>query len=166
MSRSGYSDDCEGWALICWRGAVNSAIRGKRGQAALRELLEALDSLPEQRLGGNSLVTAEGDYCTLGALGLKRGLDLDSIDPEDRDAVAKAFGIAEALAAEIMFENDECAASPYLWKDIEICGPMQPHYPNFGQHKRSVRLDNPHAAKARWLHMRKWVASHLKEEVR
>lgn len=35
MSRSGYSDDCYGWELICWRGAVNSAIKGKRGQSFL-----------------------------------------------------------------------------------------------------------------------------------
>lgn len=44
MSRSGYNDDCDGWALIRWRGAVNSAINGKRGQAFLRELVAALDA--------------------------------------------------------------------------------------------------------------------------
>lgn len=32
MSRCGYSDDYDQWALIRWRGAVESAIRGKRGQ--------------------------------------------------------------------------------------------------------------------------------------
>ncbi|KGC50992.1 hypothetical protein DO66_5867 [Burkholderia pseudomallei] len=36
MSRSGYSDDCGGWSLIRWRGAVNSAIKGARGQKFLR----------------------------------------------------------------------------------------------------------------------------------
>jgi len=41
MSRSGYSDDCDVWALIRWRGAVKSAIRGARGQAMLRELIQA-----------------------------------------------------------------------------------------------------------------------------
>ena len=29
MSRSGYTDECDGWELVRWRGAVNSAIRGK-----------------------------------------------------------------------------------------------------------------------------------------
>jgi hypothetical protein len=101
MSRSGYSDDIDGWALIRWRGAVTSAIRGERGQAMLRELVQALDALPEKRLASGSLVTAEGDYCTLGALGRARGMDMAPIDPEDREAVAKAFGVAEALAAEI-----------------------------------------------------------------
>ena len=45
MSRSGYSDDDEDGRLAMWRGAVQSAIRGKRGQAALRELLTALDAM-------------------------------------------------------------------------------------------------------------------------
>lgn len=34
MSRSGYTDDCDyegNWPMICWRSAVKSAIRGKRG---------------------------------------------------------------------------------------------------------------------------------------
>lgn len=46
MSRSGYSDDIDNWDLIKWRGQVASAIRGKRGQLFLRELLAALDALP------------------------------------------------------------------------------------------------------------------------
>lgn len=33
MSRSGYSEDLDMWDLIRWRGAVKSALRGKRGQA-------------------------------------------------------------------------------------------------------------------------------------
>jgi hypothetical protein len=63
MSRSGYSDDCEdvlAWGR--WRGRVASAIRGKRGQAFLKELLAALDALPEKRLVANDLkVTGYGD---------------------------------------------------------------------------------------------------------
>lgn len=35
MSRSGYTDDCDGWQLIMYRGAVASAIRGARGQRLL-----------------------------------------------------------------------------------------------------------------------------------
>lgn len=47
MSRSGYSygaDDVQ--ANLCL-GAVKQAIRGQRGQAMLRELIQALDALPE-----------------------------------------------------------------------------------------------------------------------
>ena len=48
MSRSGYSDDYEGLGL--YRQTVENALRGKRGQAFLRELLEALDALDEKKL--------------------------------------------------------------------------------------------------------------------
>lgn len=105
MSRSGYSDDCDGLEL--WRGAVASAIRGKRGQALLRDLATALDAMPEKRLIANELKTAEGEFCTLGVLGAHRGVDMAPIDPEDRHQVAQTFNIAPALAAEIVFENDE-----------------------------------------------------------
>jgi hypothetical protein len=106
MSRSGYSDSCENWSLICWRGAVASAIRGQRGQQLLRDLLAALDALPDKRLIAGALED-NGEYCALGALGTARHIDLRAIDPDDRDQVAEAFDIASALAAEIAFENDE-----------------------------------------------------------
>lgn len=106
MSRSGYSDSCDGWDLIRWRGAVSSAIRGKRGQAFLREMLEALDALPEKKLIESALVTPDG-CCALGTVALKRGIDVSGVDVYDREVVAQKFGIAEAMAAEIMHENDE-----------------------------------------------------------
>lgn len=106
MSRSGYSDDYEQWSLIRWRGAVASAIRGTRGQAFLREMIEALDAMPEKRLIQEELVH-EGEVCAMGAVALKRGLDVSNVDPEEREEVAKLFGIAEAMAAEISYENDE-----------------------------------------------------------
>lgn len=107
MSRSGYSDDYEEqWALIRWRGAVASAIRGKRGQAFLREMLAALDALEQKRLIKNDLVR-EGEVCAIGALGVARGVDMSEIDPEDRDTVAGRFGIPLSLASEVMYMNDE-----------------------------------------------------------
>lgn len=158
MSRSGYSDDCDGWELIRWRGAVKQAISGARGQAMLRELVQALDALPEKRLAANSLVTADGDYCALGALGRARGMNLAAIDPEDRGAVAEAFGVAEALAAEVMFLNDEGTADDWKFVEVEICGPMRPHW----RHTRTVRVPNEHAGRERWSQMRAWAAAHLK----
>ncbi|WP_282372624.1 hypothetical protein [Pseudomonas sp. PS02290] len=106
MSRSGYSDDCENWSLICWRGAVTSAMKGKRGQAFLLELRDAMDAMPEKRLVADVL-EADGQFCTIGVLGAKRGINMEGLDPDDREDVAKAFGIAPALAAEIVFMNDE-----------------------------------------------------------
>ena len=128
MSRSGYSDDCDdNWSWICWRGAVKSAIRGKRGQAFLRETLAALDALPERRLVSHDLIklpkpvdpwdqrglwlwdveTDLGNVCTLGAVGIARKIDMAAVDPEDHDSVAGLFNIPHALACEIMFMNDE-----------------------------------------------------------
>lgn len=50
MSRSGYSDDCENVAM--WRGQVASAIRGKRGQTMLRDLVLAQEVMYENDEGG------------------------------------------------------------------------------------------------------------------
>lgn len=110
MSRSGYTDDCEGWSLVCWRGAVESAIRGKRGQAFLREMRDALDALPVKRLIAYEL-EAGGEVCAIGAVGKRRGLTMQDIDPYDPDQVGAAFGIASAMAAEIEYMNDEAWCS-------------------------------------------------------
>ncbi|MDN7143806.1 hypothetical protein KC131_24470 [Pseudomonas sp. JQ170] len=143
MSRSGYSDDCDGWSLICWRGAVKSAIRGKRGQAFLVELRDALDAMPDKRLVTDTL-EADGQFCTLGALGAKRGLDMTKIDAHDRESVAQAFGIAEAMAAEIVYENDE---SPGEFVQ-EVDG------------RWKLLSDTP---EQRWRRMRAWVESNIQQ---
>lgn len=108
MSRHGYSDDCDDdLALGRWRGQVASAIRGKRGQNLLKDLVEALDAMPEKKLIREELKTAEGQNCALGVLGAKRGIDLTLVDPKDYETVAEIFDIAEQLALEIVYENDE-----------------------------------------------------------
>lgn len=106
MSRSGYDDCCDGWQLIRWRGAVASAIKGKRGQEFLYEMLQALAALPERKLIAGEL-EEDGAVCALGAVGKARGLDMSGLDPYDRETVAAFFGIPHALACEIMWENDD-----------------------------------------------------------
>lgn len=105
MGRSGYSDDCEGLEL--WRGAVESALSGRRGQAFLREMLLALDALPQKRLISDSLVDPDGEVCALGAVARLRALAVAGVDTEDRDQLSELFGIAPAMAAEVMYVNDE-----------------------------------------------------------
>lgn len=107
MSRSGYIDDMDSWPLIQYRGQVASVIRGKRGQTFLLDLLKALDVLPKKELIAHELVAETGEVCALGALGVARGLDMKGIDPEDTDKVASTFGIADQLAREIVYLNDE-----------------------------------------------------------
>ena len=91
MSRSGYSDDWEGWDTIRWRGAVASAIRGKRGQAFLREMIEALEALPAKRLITDALVHGN-ECCAIGAVAMKRGMDVSGVDPDDQNTVRTPFG--------------------------------------------------------------------------
>jgi hypothetical protein len=113
MGRSGYADECESeWALIRWRGAVASAIRGTRGQTLLQEMADAFDEIEKKELIANSL-EADGQYCALGVLGARRGIDMTDLDPYDTESVATVFNIAPALAREIVWMNDEAG----VWKE-------------------------------------------------
>ena len=109
MSRHGYVDDGDleplEWGR--WHGSVLSAIRGKRGQAFLREMIAALDAMPEKRLVRSELVTKDGDVCAMGCVLAKRGTDVKAVDPEDYGTVANVVGLAESMTREIAYENDE-----------------------------------------------------------
>lgn len=134
MSRSGYTDDFDAdsnWGHIMWRGRVASAAKGKRGQKFFRDLLEALDALPQKRLIANSLEVPERvdpatgepiqEYavCALGALGRARGVDMRHLDPEDTMTVGGVFDIAEPLVREVVYMNDEwCRSSEQRWADM------------------------------------------------
>lgn len=138
MSRSGYSDNCDGWELIMYRGAVTSAMRGKRGQKFLRELVAALDAMSGKRLVEGRL-EHDGEVCALGSVGKLRGLPMDGVDYEDEsncgEQVATMFGIAPAMAREIMYENDD-----------EL---------GFGKKESPER---------RWSRMREWAVANLKDQ--
>lgn len=134
MSRSGYNDDCEDIAL--YRGQVASAIRGRRGQAFLRELVEALDALPQHALIYHELRSGNG-VCALGAVGAKRGVNLESLDPDDADTLSGVFGIAHQLVREIEYENDEGFYGAY--REVET-----PEH--------------------RWQRIRDWAVKHIRNE--
>lgn len=166
MSRSGYTDDCDdNLAHGRWRQAVRRAVEGKRGQALLRELLEALDAMPDKRLHPGSFATADGEFCTLGVLGAHRGTRMDDLgdveDGCDTEQVGLRFGIARAMAAEIMYLNDEGMVDEWLWKTVDICGPMR----QWEHHTQQVRVNNPDHPQARWAAMRKWVSEQILPEV-
>lgn len=145
MSRAGYSEDLDNWDLIRWRGRVASATRGRRGQKMLRDLLAALDAMPEKALVIGELQTESGDVCALGALGKARGIDMSNIDPDEPDQVAAAFDIAAPLAREIVYTNDE--VFDRIW-DQSI--------------NRMVIV----TPELRWKKMREWTASQIKTEAR
>lgn len=118
MSRHDYGDcdEIDPLDLGRWRGRVASAIRGRRGQKLLRDLRDALDAMPDKQLIAGEL-ESEGEVCALGAVGRARGIDMTGIDAEDSGRVAATFDIAEVLAREIAYENDEFDGTPeYRWK--------------------------------------------------
>lgn len=158
MSRSGYSDDfdVDQWAHICYRGSVKSALTGKRGQAFLRETLAALDAMPVKELAPDSLVNAAGQYCTLGAVGAARGIDMQGIDPDDAKQVAESFGIAESMAREIVHVNDQW--DRYIYTDRHG-PPRSPFWNDLGWDRREA------TPAERWQRMRDWIASKINQEV-
>lgn len=133
MSRSNYSDDYE--YVDLYRRTVENAIRGKRGQAFLREMAKALDEMPEKKLIADELVS-DGGVCAIGAVCKARGLDVSEVDYEDPDSVAQAVGISRSLAAEIEWMNDEAYRDAYYYRGVET--PEQ-----------------------RWIRMRKWIQENI-----
>jgi hypothetical protein len=137
MSRSGYSEDYDEQfpnAGALYRSSITSATRGKRGQAFFRALVDALDAMPDKRLIADDLATSEG-VCAIGALGQSRGIKMDDLSPEDASRVAGRFNIAECLAREVVFENDE--GGGFYW---------------------SAKPETP---EHRWQRMRDWAAAQI-----
>ena len=115
MSRSGYTEDYDGDypnAINLYRGAVKRAFKGKRGQAFLRELLAVLDAMPEKKLAANVWVEPSGAACALGVVAQARGLtdkfeQFDPGDPSDTDYAGDLLGIAQSMARELVWINDD-----------------------------------------------------------
>lgn len=109
MGRANYTSDLESKELNMWRGAVASGIRGRRGQQLLKDLRESLLALPVKKLIAEELETNDGEVCALGAVGKLRKIDMKEIDPDDSETVAGVFNVSDALAREIVYQNDEGA---------------------------------------------------------
>lgn len=136
MSRSGYTDDFDEYGyLVLYRSTVERALRGKRGQAFLRELAAAMDAMTDKALIAGELVrSADGACCAIGAVCKARGMDVSRLDYDDPDRVGHAIGVARSMAAEIAYMNDE--------------------------YHRGTETPAE-----RWARMRKWVDQNLKQEV-
>ena len=109
MSRHGYSDDLDQWDLIKWHGQVASAIRGKRGQKLLVDLVRALDAMPEKELIASKLVTIDGEVCALGAVGQLRGTEMPILDSKG-GYVDGAGCVVENISC---CNNDSCWSFQY-----------------------------------------------------
>lgn len=120
MSRVSYAEETDDvLAYGRWARAVKSAINGKRGQAALRELEAALVALPTKRLIDGDLCR-EGDVCLIGAALIYRRMiggrtycqAYDEIERrwaecETEDAAADELGMRRALSITLIEVNDE-----------------------------------------------------------
>lgn len=146
MGRHGYTDDIDDELEAGrWRGMVKSAINGKRGQAMLRDLLAALDAMPEKRLVAGALHTKEGDCCAIGAVCKVRGKDYTVHEEDDEydlqelnETVAHELDVAPCLVQEIEYFNDELG-------DKYVKGKRVSETPE-----------------ERWVRMRAWVAKQIK----
>jgi len=89
-----------------WRANLRRTMQSERGQAFLQELLEALDALPQKRLIQGAMQQGR-EVCALGAVGLKRRINLGGLDSRNHDELAAAFGISSMLVQEIAYWNDQ-----------------------------------------------------------
>jgi hypothetical protein len=131
MSRSGYNEDCDSNYLYLYRGMIERTIKGKRSQAFLKELANVLDAMPDKKLIAHELISEAGEVCAIGAVCKARGIDVQDVDVDDRDAVGNLVDISGSLAAEIEYMNDEAA-----YRSTET-------------------------PEERWVRIREWVASNL-----
>lgn len=107
--RSGYSEDYDDpRQLVMWRGVIASALRGRRGQKFLHDLIYALDNMTVKELIQGSLVNKDG-VCALGVVGAKRGLFIEDVDPENHEELSALFDIAKQMVQEVEYINDEAS---------------------------------------------------------
>lgn len=77
-----------------WQANVERSLGGRAGQQALRELLAALDALPEKRLIEGHLVK-NGEVCTIGALIVEK----KSIGRQREEVLAEFDAMLAGLAS-------------------------------------------------------------------
>jgi hypothetical protein len=164
MGRAGYVEN-DDWdssiAALGWQPNVRRCLAGKRGQAFLWELYQALEALPRRELITGVLQNSAGGVCALGAVAVARGVEVPSAMTDEDDeheymeAMGPLLGIKNMLAREVMYENDECGRWHFADTGEEIRGGINAH------EKREVRRYETPAE--RWQRMREWVVGHLKD---
>lgn len=148
-----------------WQGQLMSQIRGKKGQAFLRELLASLEAIPDKRLTEGA-IAKDGCVCALGAVALKRrtdagesrdavladlasiNVDVDDIDHDGGDTVTgwaeRELATPELLAIQIPWVNDD-GGRRYIGYDAE-------------QRKHNYAEITP---EERWARMVRWTKRNL-----
>lgn len=100
-----------------------------------------MDAMPVKRLV-DGVLEADGEFCTLGVIAHSRGVKAEH--PDCVEEAQRLLDIADAMAREIVYENDE--AGYYT-----NCNPQTGRY-------------EPETPEQRWVRMRDWVSSKIKEQ--
>ena len=120
--RVSYSDD-EEWPgqFELWQANCRRSRRGRKGQAALRELESALIAMPVQELHAVVLVEDSGEACAIGAMlvgrliskGMSRVQAISEcarLDPGDVEEHGVELGMPRLVAWSVAVKNDEYPA--------------------------------------------------------
>ncbi len=90
-----------------WQANCERSMRGRKGQAELKELRVALLALPEKRLIHELLQDEEGGVCAIGAYAKHRGVDLTNFDVDSNtDDAGIAGGMPPLVAWKVVEMND------------------------------------------------------------
>lgn len=80
---------------------------GKKGQAELRILRDALLAMPKKELIHEALHDEDGGMCAIGAYAQAKGVDIKTLDPEDAtDEVGQEAGMPRLVAWTVVMKND------------------------------------------------------------
>jgi len=156
MSRIGYiysEDEDYPGQFGLWQANCSRSLKGKAGQAALRELEKALLALPKKRLIAGELENAQGEVCAVGALKKYRGTTETQASPTyDMEGVGRELGMPRLVAWKVVAVNDIEIDGSYV--DAE--GPTR-----YGS---ALRQFIPVTPEERYGQMLAWVQSQIAKE--
>jgi hypothetical protein len=121
VSRISYSEeeDYPGQFNL-WQANLMRSVRGRAGQAALRELKTALDAMPEKRLIEGHLVK-DGEVCTVGAFALGKVMSKGKAREEALAELEAEYGGLESCDTCFHYakshQPDEPCSECVEWRD-------------------------------------------------
>lgn len=108
MNRSGYCEEIDdNLELGRWRAQVASAIRGKRGQRLLLDLIQYMEAMPDKRIVREALKDDQGQMCLIGCALAARGAEFPENVDDYTDASFK-LNVATQMIQEMFYINDQC----------------------------------------------------------
>lgn len=154
MSRVVYNEDEPSAPYEFQEQAIRNAINGRRGQAALRLLIRALDAMPQRRIIDDWLIK-DGDVCTVGAMVLQQCIE--------------AGASREGALGYLMGEQDRLnREASWDWTDIVTLANEQldiARFMGFEIVELTDEWTKRSTPEQRWQYVRDWAVKNLKDEV-